>query len=516
MSEQNNIGSNKRIAKNTLFLYLRMIIVMGIGLYTVRAILDLLGVVDYGIYNVVGGVVGMFQFLNGTLATSSQRYFSIELAKGDMKRLNQWFSLNILVFSIFILAFIIIAETVGLWFVNTQMTIPAERLTAANAVYQLSILSFCVSFLNVPYNALIIAHERMSAFAYISIVEAFLKLVIVYILTVISWDRLIVYGILMFVTSLGISSSYMFYNRFHFSESKFKPYWNKRDIIELLGFSGWHFLGTFSVVVRSQGINILLNLFFSPAINAARAVAFQVYNAVYQLSNNFFVAVKPQMYKSYAIGDLNGLNKLVFQSTVICTYLVSILVLPILTNTSYILGLWLKEIPDHAIVFTQLVLINGLIDASNGCTLAPALATGKIKKFQIIVDIPIFLNLPVSYIVLNLGADPAATMIVSIFFSVVTCVTKAYLLRPMISFPFGKYLVLLVRLLVASLMAMLIIYFLFYNVAEDIVSLIMQSVVSVIIITMLYITIVLSNDELNSVIKIVRSKCHSYKKSHCI
>ena len=193
-----------------------MIVIMAIGLYTVRAILHQLGVVDYGIYNVVGGVVTMFSFINSTLATSSQRYFSIELAKGDMKRLNQWFCLNITTFSIFIAIFLVIAETIGLWFVNTQMVIPSERLFAANIVYQLSIISFCIHFFNVPYNALIIAHERMSAFAYISIIEAILKLVIVFLLAVSPWDKLIVYGFLMFIVSCGITSSYIHFNELTF------------------------------------------------------------------------------------------------------------------------------------------------------------------------------------------------------------------------------------------------------------------------------------------------------------
>ena len=504
--------SNKRIAKNTLFLYVRMIVVMGISLYTVRAILDLLGVVDYGIYNVVGGVVGMFQFLNGTLATSSQRYFSIELAKGDMKRLNQWFCLNITIFSLFIFLFVVIAETIGLWFVNTQMTIPEERLAAANVVYQLSILSFCINFFIVPYNALIIAHERISAFAYISIVEALLKLLFVLVLSITSWDKLIVYSFLKLFGSCVITFAYLIYCWRYFGESRFKPYWNKKEIIELFGFSGWHFFGTFSVVVRSQGINILLNIFFNPAINAARAIAFQVYHAISQLSNNFFVAVKPQMYKSYAIGDLYSLNKLVFQSTVICTYLISILVFPIWANTSYILGLWLKEIPDHAIIFTQLVMINGLIEASNSCTIAPALATGKIKKFQIITAIPVFLNLPVSYVALKLGADPSSTMMVSIILSVVTCITKAYLLRPMISFPFYKYLKLLAKLLVASLLIMLTIYSTYYNKVDDFITLIWVSIVIEVFITIIYITLVLTRDELKSIINMIRTKWQTYRK----
>jgi len=293
-----SLVNNKRLIKNTLFLYLRMLVVMAVGFYTTRKILSLLGIVDYGIYNVVGGIVAMFSFVNSTLSTSSQRYFSIELAKGDLKRLNQCFCLNITAFSIFIGIFLVVSETIGLWFVNTQLTIPEERLFAANVVYQLSIITFCVHFFSIPYNALIVAHERMSAFAYISIVEALLKLGIVLILSIITWDKLIVYAILMCLASLGVTFSYIIYNRIHFKESKFNPYWNKTEIIELLSFSGWHFWGTFSMVIRSQGINILINLFFNPAINAARAIAFQVYHAVSQLSNNFFVAVKPQIYKN--------------------------------------------------------------------------------------------------------------------------------------------------------------------------------------------------------------------------
>ena len=453
-----NSINNKRIAKNTLFLYLRMIIVMGIGLYTVRAILDLLGVVDYGIYNVVGGVVAMFSFINGTLATSSQRYFSIELAKGDMKRLNQWFCLNITTFSIFILLFIAIAETIGLWFVNTQMTIPAERMLAANVVYQFSIITFCIHFFNVPYNALIIAHERMNAFAYISIVEALCKLGIVFVLTYISWDRLIIYGLLMFLTSCGVTSSYIIYSHRFFAESRFHYYWNRQEIKNLFGFSSWHLLGTLSVVIRSQGINILINLFFNPAVNAARAVAYQINTAIGQLSNNFFIAVKPEMYKSYATGQMSALHKLVIRSSVICIFLISVLNLPFYVNTSFILGLWLKEIPEYAIIFTQLVLINGLIDSPSGSTICPALATGRIKKFYLYTSGIYILNLPVSFIFLKFGYDATITMLVSICLSFVALIIRAYLLIGLINFPFSNYMKIIGRTIIATLFILFTLY----------------------------------------------------------
>ena len=504
MDMVNQTIDNKRIAKNTIFLYLRMLVVMCIGLYTVRAILDLLGVVDYGIYNVVGGVVAMFSFINGTLATSSQRYFSIELAKGDLKRLNQWFCLNISTFLLFILFFVIIAETIGLWFVNTQMTIPQERIRAANVVYQLSIASFCINFLSIPYNALIIARERMSVFAYIGIVEALLKLLIVFLLSVISWDKLIVYGLLMFVTSCGITLLYISYNRFYFSESKFRFYWNKQEVKELLSFSGWHFFGTFSVVVRSHGINILLNIFFNPAINAARAVAYQIYSAVTQLSDNFFTAVKPQIYKSYAARDYDSLYGLIMRSTVICAFLVSVLIFPIIINTQYILGLWLKEIPEYTVIFTQLILINGLIDSTNGPTIAPALATGKIRKYEVIVAFLTFVNLPISYVALSLGASPSSTIIISIAMSYISAIVRAYLLRKMIKLPFKQYLVLFIKLTVSSILIWIIAYYTIYNNAKSFVSLCLNTIEIEFLIITIYLALVIKKQDIKSVYNIIR------------
>lgn len=493
---QDSTVNHKRIAKNTVFLYIRMIVVMGIGLYTVRAILDLLGVVDYGIYNVVGGVVAMFSFVNGTLATSSQRYFSIELAKGDLNRLNKWFCLNITAFSVFILIFVVIAETIGLWFVNTQMTIPPERMSAANWVYQFSILSFCISFISIPYNALIIAHERMSAFAYISIIEALMKLGIVFILMYISWDKLITYSILMLITSLSITLSYVVYCHRKFVESKFALYWNKSEIKELLSFSGWHLFGTLSVVVRSQGINILLNMFFNPAVNAARAIAFQVYNAVSQLSTNFFTAVKPQIYKTYASGGYDILNKLICRSIIMCAFLISILVFPILANTSYILGLWLKEVPEYAVVFTQLVLINGLIDSTNEPLTASVLATGKIKKYEIVVGSLFMLNLPISYIALKLWCNPVITMFVSIALSIVVTLARSYILCRKIGFKFRHYIQLFLRLLIASVI-LYCVNRLFISEATTFLKFIEDAIIIFLIILVIYILFVCDRDDLH-------------------
>ena len=348
-----SVVNNKRIAKNTLYLYLRMLIVMAISLYTVRAILDILGVVDYGIYNVVGGVVTMFAFMNKTLSTSSQRYFSVTLAKDDKNDLRRIFSLNLTVFSILGAVVVVLLETVGLWFLNNKLTIPDERMVAANVVYQVSVIAMLLHIVVVPYMALVVAHEKMNIFAIIGIVEAVGKLAIVFFLSIIAFDKLIIYGILVLLLSLGTSLWYIIYCLKHYPESHFRWYWNKNEAIDLLGFSGWHFLGTFSTTGRSQGINILLNLFFNPAINAARAVAYQVYGAVHQLVNNFFTAVKPQIYKSYASGQHEEMFKLVIRSSLFSMYLISLLIFPLIASTEFVLGLWLKEVPEYTIVFVK-------------------------------------------------------------------------------------------------------------------------------------------------------------------
>lgn len=486
--------NNKRIAKNTIYLYLRMLIVMAISLYTVRAILDILGVVDYGIYNVVGGVVTMFAFMNRTLSTSSQRYFSIELARGDQERLTKWFCLNITTFLIigFVIAFFL--ETVGLWFLNAQMTIPDERMMAANVVYQLSIISFLFHIVSIPYLALVIAHEKMNVFAYVGILEALGRLAIVFVLMWLAYDKLIIYGILILLLSVCVSMSYIIYCWRHYPESIYRWYWNSAEVKELLGFSGWHFLGTFSNSCRSQGINILLNLFFNPAVNAARAISYQVYGAAHQLVSNFFTAVKPQIYKAYASEQYTELYKLINRSTMICTYLLSLLVFPLFANTELVLGWWLKVIPEYAVIFTQLVLLNGLADSLNLPMTAAALATGSIRKYELWLSSIVLMNLPISYIVLKLGAPPYAAMIVSILLSCVCIVRRAFLLKDMMRFPVKPYFVMVIKVFIVTAVMMFVVKYGLDGRVTGIVSLFFYSCIIVIVLTVLYSIIIGRND----------------------
>lgn len=483
-----------------------MIVVMAIGLYTVRAYLSILGETDYGLYNVVGGVVSMFGFLSGTLATSSQRYFSQALVFEDKGPANRFFCLNLTIFFILIIAIVFILETIGLGFLNAKMTIPAERLAAANIVYQISILTFAIQMITIPYNALIISHEKMKAFAYIGILEAVLKLGFVFVLAQLTFDKLVSYTLFMFLIYLLIAGIYVYYCLNRFEESRFKFYWNKQEAKEMLSFSGWHLYGTFSVTIRSQGINILLNIFFNPAINAARAVAFQVYNAVSQLSNNFFTAVKPQIYKSYAAGEKETLYKLVLRSTTMSSLLLSLLVFPILANTSYILGLWLKEIPAYTVVFTQLVLINGLVDVTNGPTIATVLATGKIRNYELIVGGLFILNLPISYIALKLGCEPTMTMLISIALAVIVTFVRALIMCRMIGFGLTKYVIMFVRLSLASAFIWVFTEFTVAGTADSFFALIWQSFLICLVTVIFYALIACNKEDLTIVVKYIKKR----------
>lgn len=499
--------NNKRIAKNTLYLYIRMLLVMAISLYTVRAILDILGVVDYGIYNVVGGVVTMFAFMNRTLSTSSQRYFSVALAKDDHEDLKRVFSLNLTVFSLLGIIVVFLLETVGLWFVNNKMTIPAERMGAANVVYQLSIISMLFHIVVIPYMALVIAYEKMNVFAIIGVVEAIGKLGIVFLLTVIAFDKLIVYGVLVLLLAFGTSLWYIIYCLKHYPESHFKWYWNKKEALELLGFSGWHFLGTFTATCRSQGINILLNLFFNPVVNAARAVAYQVYSAAFQLVNNFFTAVKPQIYKSYGSGQYQDMYKLINRSTLICTYLLSVLVFPLMANTEMVLGWWLKEVPEYAVVFTQLVLINGLVDSVNLPLTASALATGKIRKYEITLCSINLLNIPVSYVAFKLGAAPYVAMLISIILACVSVVARAFILRGMIGLPLKSYFSMAIKLLMVTAVMIFGVIGGLHGRVEDLLSLIVWSCLIVVFLTVLYALIIGQGDR-HYIVTLIKSKAN--------
>ena len=436
----NTTENNKRIAKNTLLLYFRMLFLMAVSLYTSRVVLNALGVEDFGIYNVVGGVVAMFSVLSGSLSTAISRFITYELGKGNKENLNKIFSSAVTIQFGLAGIIILLAETIGIWFLNIKMNIPEVRMEAANWVFQFSILTFAINLISVPYNASIIAHEKMSAFAYISILEAVEKLTIAYLITISPIDKLIFYAILMCAVALVVRLTYGNYCKRHFSECTYHFSWDKLLLKQMFGFAGWNFIGASSAILRDQGGNVVINLFCGPTVNAARGIAFQVNNAVNQFVTNFMTALNPQITKSYASGDKEYMMTLIFQGARLSFYMLFLLSLPILVNTHYILTLWLKMVPEHAIAFVQLTLIFALSESISQPLITAMLATGKIRNYQIIVGGLQMMNLPVSYILLRIGYFPEIVIVVAICISQCCLGVRLILLRKMINLSIIKYL----------------------------------------------------------------------------
>lgn len=436
MSSENN----KRIAKNTLLLYFRMFITMGVSLYTSRIVLNTLGVSNFGIYNVVGGVVAMFSLINGSLSTASQRFITFELGKKTEQRLKETFSITVTIHTLIAIVIFILAETVGLWFLNAKMNIPTDRMVAANWVFQCSVLTFLIEIISVPYNASIIAHEHMKAFAYVSIVEVTLKLAVVFLLQYFIFDKLELYAILILVVYIIIRLIYGIYCKKYFEECKYKFYWDKAMFHQIASFAGWNFIGTSSSVLMTQGVNILLNIFFGVIVNAAQGIAMQVQNAVGSFISNFMTALNPQITKSYAGGEREYMMTLVQQGARFSFYLMFILSLPILIETESILKLWLKIVPEYAVIFVRLSLIFAISQTLSNTLVTAMMATGKIKRFQIIVGGIQLLNFPFSYIALRIGLPPQSTLIIAIIMSFICLSARLWLLRGMIGLSAKYYL----------------------------------------------------------------------------
>lgn len=432
--------NNRRIAKNTLMLYFRMILTMLVSLYTSRVILNTLGVEDFGIYNVVGGVVSMFAFFNSAMSSATQRFLSYEIGKGDFVQLRKTFNATQVIHIGIAFFIFILAETIGLWFVKTYLVIPAERMDAAIWVYHFSVLSFMVSIIQVPYNATIIAHERMNVYAYVSILEVSLKLLIVFLLVGISFDKLKLYGILYFVVVLIIATIYRIYTRRNFEESKFEVVKDRQLYKTLISYSGWNLFGASAGVAQGQGVNILLNIFFGPVANAAQGIANQVRGAVNNFVSNFQLAVSPQIVKSYASGEKDYLNSLIFGTAKFSFYLLFLIALPITLEVDQILKLWLKTVPEYTSSFTILSLGLILLWPMSDPLMKAIQATGKIKKYQIITGTSMFLIFPITYLFYKFGFAAETTYIIAIIIEFLVLNVRLFIAGKLIDFPVINYI----------------------------------------------------------------------------
>lgn len=412
--------NNKRIAKNTIILYFRMIMVMFITLFTSRVILKALGVDDFGIYNVVGGVVTMMAVVNNAMAVSTQRYLTFELGKGDMQQFKKVFSTCMTIYIALALLLVLLAETIGLWFVNYKLVIAPERLFAANVVYQFAILSSICAMIQIPYNAAIISHEMMNAFAYIGIVEAVMKLAIAYLLFISPIDKLSLYGGLTFISSFAIFMTYRIYCIRKFKETHYTFMWDKALTKQLISYSGWNLFGALSGVAKGQGLNILINIYFGPAVNAARGIAYQLNHAITMVFSNFYTAVRPQITKYYAQKNYNEMYNLVYRSSKLSFFLILVCSLPLIMEAPTIVQLWLGQFPDYVVIFVRIIVIISAVDAMSTPLMTAIHATGDIKLYQFTVGIIMILTLPISWIFLKLGFAPDSVFYISLVLSTIS------------------------------------------------------------------------------------------------
>lgn len=500
--------NNKRIAKNTLYLYLRTFFVMAVSIFTSRIVLDTLGIEDYGIYNVVGGFVSMFSVLSGTLTAASQRFIAYELGKRQSD-VGKIFSTIITIHLLLSCIIFILLEIVGLWFLNYKMNISADRLEAANWVFHCSVITFCINLISIPYNAVIVAYEKMSAFAYISIFEVVAKLLIVYTLYFIAFDSLIIYSVFMLIVAVLLRILYGYYCTMHFKDCQYILSFDKSLFREILKFSGWNFIGSTSGILNNQGINVLINLFFGVTLNAARGIAMQVDNAINTFVQNFMMALNPQITKKYAAGDYEYVNKIIITGTKFAFFLFWIICLPVYLNTEFVLSLWLKQVPNYAVLFVRLGIIYTLCQNLSQCLYITMLATGHIKKYQIIVGTLSLMSFPTAWIFFKCGLPVEYGYWSIIIFSVACLIARLYLLQEMVSnFNIQTFVKRVIIPIVLAIVPAIVVAYYIHNIAETIEweSFIVESFACVIISLLSISFLGINYEERNKIKSLIKSK----------
>ena len=433
--------NNTRIAKNTVFLYLRMILVLVVSIYTTRVVLNALGVVDYGIFNVVAGFVSMFAFLNTSMANGIQRFYNFKMGKEGEAALSNVYNTALLIQGILAVIVVLLLETVGLWYLNNKMVIPLERMDTARWIYQFSVISLVLVIMQIPYSAAIMAHERMDFYAYVSIIEVALKLAIAIWLPHVKQDRLFVYGCYSLSVGVLCFLMYFIYNKLNFKSIKFQKGFHKELFKKMLSFSGWNIFGTFAYMVKGQGLNVLLNAFFGPVVNAARGVASMIENAIHGFSSNIVISFRPQLVQSYANGDLERVRKMMFSLSKISFILLFMLSMPVTIELPFILHLWLGDaVPDYTIQFTVLTLIIMILSSLNTPLSQVVHASGKMKAYQIGTSIVVCSILPVAWVSLKLGGNPIIVYIVCLVMTVINQGVCLLLLKKIFPYSIRDYM----------------------------------------------------------------------------
>lgn len=506
MSQTSN--NNTRIAKNTLMLYFRMLLLLVINLYTSRVILKELGVDDYGIYNVVGGIVVILSFLNNAMAGGTQRFMNVEMGKKNQNALNKVFSTSQQIHMFVAIIVLIIAETIGLWFLNSQMNIPTLRMEAANWVYQFSVLTALFGIFTVPYNAAIISHEKMSAFAYISILEAGLKLTVAFAIIWSPFDKLIFYAFLMLVIGIVNCSIYAVYGIRHFRECRNTTIKIDKPMMkQMLSFSGWTVFGNLGYILHTQGIAILINMFFTVAINAAQGIANQVNGVVTQFANNFLVALNPQVVKTYAAGEYEQMHNLIIRGCKMAFCLMAFFVIPLALEASTVLKVWLGIVPDYAVIFMRLVLLISLVNSFSSLLAAAKGATGDIKSYQVTLTLIGSLHIPLVWIAFKLGGGAEYSMYVYLVIVVVLQAIRIWFVCRSINLSIRKFLTkVVIRCLAVLLLSSIIPTALHVAFTPSLFTTIVVGGVSAVCVILSTLYIALTVSERNAIMKLVLAR----------
>ena len=511
MSEQSS-SNNKRIAKNTLLLYVRMLFLMVVSLFTSRVILNTLGVEDFGIYNVVGGIVAMFTIISGSLTSAISRFLTFELGKGDKEKLKTIFSTSVNIQLGLSAIIILIGEIVGIWFLNNQMNIPAERMMAANYILQCSLGIFVLNLLSVPYNASIIAHEKMGAYAYISILDIVLKLAVAYAIMLSPFDRLISYGVLLLAESIFIRLIYGLYSKRNFEECTYHLIYDKAVLRKMVSFAGWNFLGVTAGTLNTQGVNILMNVYFGVAVNAARGIAVQASAAISQFVQSFTTAVNPQITKSYAAGDMTYMHTLVCQSSKFSAYLFLLMAIPLSVETPEIFEIWLKNPPEYAVLFFRLSLLGTLMDSVLSNSLMTAIfATGDIKKYQVYVTICGGMVFPLTWLAYLMGASPDSTYIIYFIVYCVVLYVRLHVIQQKVHLQIKEYARrVLVKFIPVAVLSYLLPISIAYLMPASFGRILITTIVSVVITCAIIYSIGLTIGERNMVMSKVKKITNKY------
>ena len=414
-------SNNKRIVKNSVMLYIRMLLSIFVSLYTSRIILKTLGADDYGIYNVVGGVVAMFSFLNASMSGATSRFLTFALGKNDIQLQKNTFSSALLIHIFIAVLVLFFVETIGVWFLNHKLVIPMQRMTAAHIVLQCSIISMFFNVTQVPYNASIIAHEDMDVYAYVELLNVFLKLGIVFLLSIGPFDKLIFYAILMTLTSIIVAIVYRVYCLRHYIECKFFFVWDKSILKPLLSFSGWDILGNLSFIARTQGTSFIFNIIYGVLMNAACGIATTVQGIIQGFSTNIIQAFRPVIIKDYASGDIKSQQLHTESAIRIATILLSAVAVPLIVEADYVMKLWLGNVPDYAVVFCQILLLINYFSTASNCVIISIHATGKVKTMSFIGSLINFITLPLIYFTLKFNDNvPESSYLITLAMSAIT------------------------------------------------------------------------------------------------